>query len=30
MKGKLQRRMKIEELLFYGFTQEEIADKLNI
>lgn len=30
MKGKLQRRMKIEELLFYGYTQEEIADKLNI
>ena len=30
MKGKQKRRMLVEELTFSGYTQEQIADKLNV
>ena len=30
MKGKEQRRFEVQELLLNGFTQEKIAEKLNI
>ncbi len=30
MKAKTRRRLEIEELLLYGYSQQKIADKLNI